>query len=280
MKRRRWIKIKKTSKITVASIQMRIGKSLENNFKEVKQLIKKAVNNGANAVCLPEYFFVPNKIASFIPSNYSEVYQEIIDFLASVSKDNKIIVVGNILESDESGYFNTCLIFENGKEIGKQRKVHPTEREEKFGIKHGDGFEVFQSKIGKLGVLVCADVLYPEAGRILGLKGADIVFNPVVSFYIENDVTKQARTCLFVGRSYDNDYFLVKAGGVGKSPFGAKIVGRSLITAPWGVLASAKNEDKPEVLIANLDMDLLQKVRDENYSLVRRTKEAYGPLVE
>ena len=260
---------------------MRVGRSLDENFKEAEILTEQAADEGAKAICLPEYFFTPSKINSFPPSGYSKVQKRIIDFLKGVSKDYKLVVAGNILEeSIEGGYFNTCLIYENGKKIGMQRKVHPTEREEKFGLKHGDEFEIFNSKIGKLAVLVCADVLYPEAGRVLGLKGADIVFNPVVSFYVEDDVTKQARSCLFVGRCYDNGYFLIKAGGVGKSLSGNKIVGRSLITAPWGVLASAKNEDKPEVLIANLDMDLLHKVREENYSLTRRTKEAYEPLVE
>lgn len=259
---------------------MRVGRSFDENLKEAVQLIKKASDKDVNAVCLPEYFFTPNKFSSFSSSNYSKIYTKILDFLEGASKDYNLILVGNILEESDGGYYNTCLIYESGTLIGKQRKVHPTEREDQFGLKRGDGFEIFKSKIGKLAVLVCADVLYPEAGRVLGLKGADIVFNPVVSFYVENDVTKEARTCLFVGRSYDNDYFLVKAGGVGKSPFGAKIVGRSLITAPWGVLASAMDEDKREVVIANLDMDLLQKVRAENYSLRRRTKEAYRPLVE
>ncbi|MDY6966113.1 MAG: carbon-nitrogen hydrolase family protein [Halobacteriota archaeon] len=267
------------SEIVAASIQMRIGGSLDQNIEEADRLIKDAADRGAQVVCLPEYFSIPHAI---IPSKevYLKVHERTIDFLRDASRDYNLIVAGTMIESKEGGYFNTCFIYERGRLLGKQTKVHLTEREEKFGLKHGDEFLVFESGIGVLGVLICADVLYPEAGRILGLKGAEIVLNPVVSFYRDDDPTREARSSMFVSRSYDNDYFLLKAGGVGKSQFGTKIVGRSLITAPWGVLASAKDENGSEIVIASLDMNLLKEVKKEDYSLYRRIKEAYRPLVE
>lgn len=267
------------SDIIAASIQMRVGRSLDENLSEAGRLIAEAVDRGAEVACLPEYFSTPG-VTVPSKSTQDKVYKRTLEFLRDASKAHEIILAGNTIELREDGYYNSCFIFECGLQIGKHTKVHLTEGEGRFGLKNGKDFSVFESKIGTIGVLICADVLYPEAGRILGLKGADIVFNPVVSFFKEEDITKGARNSIFISRSYDNDFFILKAGSVGKSPFGSKIAGRSLIASPWGILASAKDEFKSEVLLAALDMKLLKKIRKENYSLYRRVKEAYSPLVK
>jgi predicted amidohydrolase len=261
--------------VIAASIQMRVGYSSEEVYSEVKGLIEDAASRGADVICLPEYFFGLSR-------SYEATYERTIEFLADTSRDYDLIIAGNVIERStrECGYYNTCLVYENGRLIGRQRKVHPTENEERFGLKRGDSFDVIKSGVCTLGVLLCADILYPEACRVLGLKGAEIVFNPVVSTYKDDDITKDARRAMFISRSYDNCYFLIKAGGVGRSPFGKEIVGRSLIAAPWGILASAKDERKTGVILANLDFDSLRRVREENYSLRRRVKGAYLPLIE
>ena len=267
------------SEIVAASIQMRVGRSLDENLGEAGRLITEATDRGVEVACLPEYFSAPGVTVSS-KSTQAKVYQRTIEFLKDTSKTHEILLAGNTIESREDGYYNTCYIFECGELLGKHTKVHLTEGEERFGLKHGVEFPVFEGKVGTVGVLVCADVLYPEAGRILGLKGVDIVFNPVVSFFKEEDPTKEARNSIFISRSYDNGFFILKAGSVGKSPFGTMIAGRSLIAAPWGILSSAKDEFESEVVLATLDKKKLQKIRKENYSLYRRVKEAYSPLVE
>ncbi|MDY6958285.1 MAG: carbon-nitrogen hydrolase family protein [Halobacteriota archaeon] len=267
------------SEIVAASIQMRVGRSLDENIDEAARLIADAANRGAEVACLPEYFSTPG-VTVPSKSTQEKVYKRTIEFLKDESMTHEILLAGNAIELREDGYYNTCYIVECGDIIGKHTKVHITQGEERFGLKHGSEFQVFRAGTFNVGVLVCADVLYPEAGRILGLKGADIVFNPVVSFLKEEDLTKEARNSIFIARSYDNDFFLLKAGSVGKSPFGAKIAGRSLIASPWGILSSSKGEFEPEVILATLDMKMLHKMRKENYSLYRRVKEAYSPLVK
>ncbi|MHC1580010.1 MAG: carbon-nitrogen hydrolase family protein, partial [Candidatus Alkanophagales archaeon] len=206
-------------------------------------------------------------------------------FLRRLSAEYDVVLAGTVLEKEERGgagakYFNTCLVYDGGELLLKQRKVHLTEGEERWGLSCGDSFSVASCRRGfKVGVLVCADVLYPEAGRLLGLLGADVVINPVISRFHENDPTKDARQCIFVARAYDNSFFILKAGGVGVSPFGNKAVGRSLAAAPWGLLAKPKDENEPEVIVVRLDIELLRRLRSENYSLVRRNKKAYEPLL-
>lgn len=262
-----------------ALIQMRVGRTLEENLSEAKDMINIAASKEADVVCLPEYFFVPPADKA-LDALTSDLYVETKRFLESVSEEYNLIVAGTVLERASEGYFNTCLIYDSGRLIGSQRKVHLVEREDKFGLLHGNEFHVFKSRVGTLAVLVCADVLYPEACRVLGLMGADIVLNPVASTYVDPDPTKEARPSLFVSRAFDNSYFLLKTAGVGLSLFGLRLVGRSLAAAPWGIIARASDENQPELILAELDMKLLHKLRKENYSLRKRVTSAYKPLLE
>ncbi|MHC1567653.1 MAG: carbon-nitrogen hydrolase family protein [Candidatus Syntropharchaeia archaeon] len=267
------------SEIKAALIQMRVGNSFETNLKEAERWIEHAASKGAEIISLPEYFFAPNERMK-IEELYSLTHQKTIDFLADISQDCRIVVAGCVIERSDDSFFNTCLVYENGKCIGKQRKVHPTDGECEWGIKNFDRFNVIKSKKGTLGVLVCADVLHPEAGRILGLLGAEIVFVPVISRFYEEDLTKNARNCIFVARAYDNGYFLLKTGGVGVSPFGYRTVGRSLVASPWGIIAQPEDENKPQVIFSQLDMDLLRKIKRETNFGSKRVKKAYLPLVQ
>jgi predicted amidohydrolase len=285
----------KQKEIIAALVQMEVGKTFEENLSRAKRLVEEAVTDRGNevvdVVCLPEYFFA----GSFQEKTPVDVYRETNEkteaLLKQTSQDYGLIVVGTVIEAEAEAnintaknvqLFNTCMFYENGKLIGKQRKVHLTEGERTWGLYNSNVFEVVNSRIGKLGALVCADVLHPEAGRVLGVKSASIVFNPVISRFIERDVTKSARECIFVSRAYDNGYFVLKVGGPGFSPFGSKIAGRSLVASPWGIIASAMDENKEEIIVAHLDMSLLNKCREENVSLreSERVKEAYKPLIE
>ncbi|MHC1636331.1 MAG: carbon-nitrogen hydrolase family protein [Candidatus Methanospirareceae archaeon] len=272
--------------VVVALIQMRIGLEVEENISVAKEMVEEAVvkNEEVEVVCFPEYFFAPS--SSFCKKTPKEVHYEASartrELLEELSEDYGIIIGGTVIEEEEGRFFNTCFVYEQGRLIGKQRKVHLTEGEIKWGLTNSMNFEVIRSKVGNIGVLVCADVLYPEACRILGLKRADIVLNPVISQYKEKDVTREARKCLFVSRAYDNGYFILKTGSVGLSPFGKRAVGRSLIASPWGIVANAEDEDRAGIIVASLDMGLLEEVRETTLkaTLKERVRGAYKALVE
>ncbi|MDF2955651.1 carbon-nitrogen hydrolase family protein [Candidatus Alkanophaga liquidiphilum] len=269
--------------LTAAVIQMRVGRHFEKNLEEASLLVSEAASEGAELICLPEYFFAESFKGKTPAEVHKNTYEHTVSFLRGLSARYNVMLAGTVLEKVETAteprYFNTCLVYDSGKLLLKQRKVHLTEGEERWGLSCGDSFCVTSCRGFKIGVLVCADVLYPEAGRLLGLLGADVVLNPVISRFYEHDPTKDARQCIFVARAYDNSFFILKTGGVGISPFGNKIVGRSLAAAPWGVLAMPRDENKPEVLVVQLDFGLLRRLRSENYSLTRRNRKAYEPLL-
>jgi predicted amidohydrolase len=265
--------------IIVAAIQMRVGRSFEANLEEVKRMVNAAAEKGATIVALPEYFYLPQVNDQPLEEAASETFDQTFRVLNELSREREILLEACLIERDSGSLFNTAFLFRDGEVVGCQRKVHVTAREIELGISRWDGFDMMEINQLKLGILVCADVLYPEACRVLGLFGCDIVINPVVSFYHDVDVTKDARECLFVSRAIDNDYFLIKPSGIGKTPWGRKIVGRSLIVSPWGVIARYENENRPQVLTAALDLNLLRKLRRANYSLTDRVKAAYKPLI-
>jgi len=269
--------------VKAAAIQVRCDEKLDKNFKEIEKHIKSAVSQDAKIICLPEYFSINSEMFS-MGNSFSKILsdnrEDTLNFLDGASQKYGIIISGNVLEEIEEKYYNVVYIYENGSLIGQQVKIHPTRGEMTIGITPGREIKVFKTSIGFIGVLVCADVLYPEMCRILGLMNADIVLNPVVSFYKDVDLTKEARRSMYISRAYDNSYYIIKAGGIGRSFTGIKIVGRSLIVAPWNILKSSTDENKEEVVIADLDLDLLRDIRKENYSLVDRSPEAYKLLIK
>ena len=264
--------------IIVAAIQMRVGRSFEENLEEVERMVGVAAEKDATIVALPEYFYLPQVNNQPLEEAASETFDQTFKLLKELSREENILIEACLIENDSGLLFNTAFLFKDGEIIGHQRKVHVTAKEVKLGVSKWGEFAMVELDRLKLGVLVCADVLYPEACRVLGLLGCDIVFNPVVSFFNDVDVTKDARDCLFVSRAIDNDYFLIKPSGIGKTPWGRKIVGRSLIASPWGIIARYENENVPQVLTAALDLNLLRQLRRENYSLTDRVKNAYKPL--
>jgi len=253
-----------------ALIQMQIGDSLAQNLETARKSIEDAASEGANIVCMPEYFFAAPRVVP-LQKFHDETYGEVVEFIENISGDLDLTITSNVIERSGGRYYNVCMVYESGKLIGRQRKVNVTQNEGLWGLGSTPNkkFEIFKSRLGNLGVLVCADVLHAEC--CAELRGADIVFNPVVSKYRKKDATAVGRIAMFIARAYDNGYFILKAGGVGRTPF-ARIVGRSLIAAPWGIVACARDENTAEIVTAELDVNLLRKVRNENEALATENK--------
>ncbi len=280
--------------IVGASIQMRVGGALEDNIKEAARLVDDAAGLGASAVCLPEYFSMPCLVGAAninleggAASLHDVLHDVVLDvsgrtreFLEDVSRRCGIVLAGNVIEVCDEDYYNACMVFDCGELAGVQRKVHLVENERRMGLRSGSGFTVFDTGVGRVGVLVCADILYPEACRVLGLMGADIIMNPVVSFQNADKLTAAARRSMYVTRAFDNSCFIIKAGGVGRSIMGSELAGRSLIAAPWGVTGSCESDDMIGVVSSEMDMAVLGRLRKENRSLGHRVVSAYSQLLE
>ena len=162
---------------------------------KTKELIKKAANGGAKLVCLSElhqnaYFCQRENVNNFDLAND---FEKDLEFWGEVAKENGVVLVTSLFEKRTAGmYHNTAVVFESdGTIAGKYRKMHiPDDPNfyEKFYFTQGDlGFEPIDTSVGRLGVLVCWDQWYPEAARIMALKGADMLIYPTAIGWFDGD---------------------------------------------------------------------------------------------
>lgn len=262
--------------IRVACLQTRHAESIEATLAGVRPLAEKAARAGARVLLLPEYFFVPDsgERPKLPPTQHALPVRA---FLAEVSNDLRLTVVSNVLEERPEGTVNVGVAYAEGRLAGEQVKIHPMPGEEAWKILKGDRLHPFPIEGIPAGLLVCADILYPEASRILSLKGAELLLNPVMSPFHEIDPTKEARAALYIARAYDAGAFVMKSGGF--APTTRRAVGRSLIAAPWGILAHAASEWEEDVLVADLDFATLRAFRSTHRGLAARSPHAYRDLL-
>ena len=143
-------------------------------------VIEEILQHKADFVCLPEHYPLDLDVKNILQA--AERYDQRKKYLASLSLKLKSVLVGGTLtEKTTHGFYNTCYVFENGKEIGFYRKIHPTPREQAVGVLSGDEFKVFDIRGLSIGVLICADVLNPESFKQLASLGSRLVFIPTAS---------------------------------------------------------------------------------------------------
>lgn len=261
-------------RLRAALIQMRHGDDVEGNLREARRRVEQARASGARLVLLPEYFF-----AAGPPGSAARAAPSVRAFFEDVSRGAGLAVAGNLVEAGPGGVLNLGVVYDAGALVLEQPKVHPMPREAESGIGAGPGLRAADVAGVPTGMLVCADILYPEAARILALQGAQVLLNPVMSPYREEDATREARDALFVARAYDSGAFVLKAGGH-RATGEHRVAGRSLVAAPWGVLAKAKEDFADETLVVDLDLDELARFRKGQAAFPARRPEAYRALLD
>ena len=173
--------------LPVALIQMSCTADPSRNLRVALDRIAWAARHGAKLVCLPELFrslyfcqkqdYKCFELAEKIPGPTTQL-------LSAAAKKHKITLVSSLFEKRAGGlYHNTAVVFgPNGKILGTYRKMHIPDDpgfNEKFYFTPGDtGFQPIDTPVGRLGVLVCWDQWYPEAARLMALRGAQILIYP------------------------------------------------------------------------------------------------------
>lgn len=250
-------------KMLIAGVQSRIGQEIAKNLSSARNLLLEATNKGAIITCLPEYFSFP-RMDNITIELVEEVRSETIAFLEAISTEtSSVIVGGTIPEASDSGYRNICYVFDSGKKVACIEKEKVTIGERKLGVVPGTRKDIFRVDGVDATARICADILFPET--CFGLRNKiSVLFVPLISPIREIDPTRTRRDCLFIVRAFDANCYVIKTSAVGAAPLtGHSIAGRSLITAPHGVLAKSSNENKELVLIKDLDFDALS-----NYDII------------
>ena len=236
---------------------MQISESPEKNLETAQQMLYRAADSGSKFICLPEYFAFPASVEDemHIEKIAEETRKPAIQLLTQVSKDiDAYIVGGTVFEKFRGNYYNTCLFLNQGKILGKFRKMHLTDWEKKVGLNVGSTFKVFETEFCKVGILICADVFYPRTVRRLASLGAEVIFLPVSASRTHPPVKGHPLT---IKRAEDNRVFILKNGNTRSNSRG----GNSAIISPWGILNQAKDEMNSKIISADLDINKLRKYR-------------------
>lgn len=268
-------------KIKIAAIQMSTVADKMENVRTVKAYLEKIKDENPDFVILPEMFCCPYQTENF--PIYAEkeggpVWQQ----LSGYAKQYGIYLIGGSMpEKDAEGnVYNTSYIFDReGKQIGKHRKVHLFDIDIKGGqtfkesdtLTAGDSDTVFDTEFGKMGVMLCFDIRFPELSRMMVNDGARIVFVPAAF----NMTTGPAHWELsFRTRALDNQIYMVGCAPARDVSAGYISWGHSIVTDPWGRVIDMLDEKKG-ILLAELDMDYEEQVREELPLLKSRRKDMY-----
>ena len=268
-------------KIKIAAIQMSTVADKMENVRTVKTYLEKIKDENPDFVILPEMFCCPYQTENF--PIYAEkeggpVWQQ----LSGYAKQYGIYLIGGSMpEKDAEGnVYNTSYIFDReGKQIGKHRKVHLFDIDVKGGqtfkesdtLTAGDSDTVFDTEFGKMGVMLCFDIRFPELSRMMVNDGARIVFVPAAF----NMTTGPAHWELsFRTRALDNQIYMVGCAPARDVSAGYISWGHSIVTDPWGRVTDMLDENEG-ILLAELDMDYEEQVREELPLLKSRRKDIY-----
>ena len=268
-------------KIKIAAIQMSTVEDKMENVRTVKTYLEKIKDENPDFVILPEMFCCPYQTENF--PIYAEkeggpVWQQ----LSGYAKQYGIYLIGGSMpEKDAEGnVYNTSYIFDReGKQIGKHRKVHLFDIDVKGGqtfkesdtLTAGDRETVFDTEFGKMGVMLCFDIRFPELSRMMVNDGAKVIFVPAAF----NMTTGPAHWELsFRTRALDNQIYMVGCAPARDITAGYISWGHSIVTNPWGAVVDMLDE-KEGILLAELDMGYEERVREELPLLKSRRKDMY-----
>lgn len=275
--------------IRAAIIQAHANLPKEQAVDKHVELIAKAAAEGAQITCLQEIFHGPYFPAEQDPKWYATAERDdgpIVTRMRQVARDNHMVLVVPFFEEAQTGvYYNTAVVIDNdGTVLGKYRKTHIPQVGpcfwEKFYFKPGNlGYPVFDTAVGKVGLIICYDRHFPEVARAVGLKGAELVFNP--SATVES-LSKYLWELEQPAHAVANGYWIAAINRVGvEEPLNsAKFYGSSYFCDPRGQIIAKASDADDEVLVADLDLDMVRQVRNTWQFMRDRRPETYRELTE
>lgn len=287
--------------IKVGLIQQANGSDIMANRQKLANNIAHCAGQGAQLIVLQElhnsvYFCQTEDtnlfdLAESIPGPSTEFY-------GAIAAKHQVVLVTSLFERRAPGlYHNTAVVFErDGSMAGKYRKMHIPDDPayyEKFYFTPGDlGFEPIQTSVGKLGVLVCWDQWYPEAARLMALRGAELLIYPTAIGWESSDEKaeqeRQLGAWIISQRAHAvaNGLPVISVNRVGHEPDpsnqtnGIQFWGNSFVAGPQGELLAQAGNVEEENLVVEVDLKRSENVRRWWPFLRDRRIEAYGGITQ
>ena len=267
--------------LKVGLIQMQVSDSKEVNLKKAEEMVNKAASKGVKMAVLPEMFNCPYNTEHF-PTYAEKERSYSWQTLARIARENNIYLVGGSIPElgEDNRIFNTSYVFDpHGNQIAKHRKMHLFDIDIKNGqyfkesdmLSAGDAVTVFETSFGKIGLMICYDIRFPELSRLMVQKGAEIIIVPGAF----NMTTGPAHwEILFRARALDNQVYALGAAPARNTTASYVSYGNSIVTDPWGQVSGRLSEEE-DILISNLDLELIKKLRTELPLLQHIRKDLY-----
>jgi len=268
-------------KIKIGVIQMRskLG-DVELNLSRAQKFIQEAVKMKANIVCLPELFSTGYNIDVFAEMNVKigiKYYNYIVERISITARKNKIFIIapfGEMRDSTDKIYNSAILFDDSGNICGSYAKTHLFSSECLF-FRPGLQYRIFDTKFGKIGIMICYDAGFPEVSRILCLLGAEIIFVPS-AWRVQDEYMWDLN---LPQRALENLLFIVGVNGVGTEK-NLHLFGKSKICNPRGTVILELPKDKEKVVVKTIDLGKLEKIRTEIAYLKDRRPLLYDKITK
>jgi beta-ureidopropionase len=272
--------------VRAALIQAHANLPKEEAVAKHTEMIDQAAAQGAQIVCLQEIFFGPYFCAQQEPKWFETAETDdgpSVTAMRELARKHELVLVVPFFEKEFDGvFYNTAVVIEaDGSVVGKYRKTHIPQVGpifwEKYFFKPGNlGYPVFDTRVGKVGIFICYDRHFPEPARMLGLKGAEITFNP--SATVES-LSRYLWELEQPSHAVANGFFVGAINRVGEELVpGARFYGSSYFCDPRGQIFAQASDKEDEVLVADLDLGVIEEVRTTWQFFRDRRPETYAEM--
>ena len=279
--------------VTIATTQMACSSNRVENIDRAEALLRRAAASGAQIVLLQELFSTPYfckdqkqehfSLASPADSN------PLIERMRGFAAELQVVLPVSFFERANAAYYNSlAMIDADGSLLGVYRKAHIPDGpgyQEKYYFNPGDtGFQVFHTRYAALGCAICWDQWFPEAARIMALKGAEILLYPTAIGSEPQDPSLESRdhwTRVMQGHAGANLMPLAAANRIGEEKGESctlTFYGSSFIAGPTGEIVASAGQDEEAVLTATFDLDAIAATRASWGVFRDRRADLYAPL--
>ncbi len=280
--------------VTVAAVQMACGSDSGTNLDRAERLVRAAAAQGAEVVLLQELFATPYFCKDQDAARFALAHpldgHPVVERFRAVAAELGVVLPLSVFERANNAHFNSLAVVDaDGSVVGAYRKSHIPDGpgyQEKFYFNPGDtGFQVFPTRFARLGCAVCWDQWFPEAARVMALKGAEVLLYPTAIGSEPQDPLLDSRghwTRVMQGHAGANLVPLVAANRIGREQgAGCTITfyGSSFIAGPTGEIVARAGCDAEAVLTATFDLDRIAAMRTAWGVFRDRRPDLYAPLL-
>jgi N-carbamoylputrescine amidase len=277
-------------KITLAVLQSALTDDADKNIKRISDLVREAASKGANVILPSELFEGHYFCTSQEESNFARAYpwreSPAVKAMAKLAAELNVVIPVTIFEKAGPAYFNTVVMIDaDGSLMGIYRKSHIPDGpgyQEKYYFRPGDtGFRVWDTKHGRIGVGICWDQWYPESARAMVLQGADVLLYPTAIGTEPHDASLDTAARwrrAMLGHAVSNVTPVAAANRVGNEN-GQLFYGTSFISDHTGEILGDLDRKEEGVVVAAIDMDVVDRARAAWGFFRDRRTDLYWPLV-